>query len=232
MLNQEPKIYAIPGWGFQSNIFNTLDNENFHVVGLDYIHLSELTLMEIARCLSVSLEEQSVLLGWSFGGLIAIKLAALFPEKVKKLILLDNQPRLQASLNWAGIEQFTIRNFAKALTQDFKKQMNWFIRLIGYPNRSPAIRQILKQHLFQESKQELTSLLNLLFDADLRNEYRNLDSDVIHIINEHDVVILPNRNQLTALNPYINIRMFPGKGHAGFLINRVAYIAAIKAFLN
>ena len=232
MLNQEAKIYAIPGWGFQASVFNMLNNENFHIDGLDYIHLSQLTLTEIAQNLSASLAEQSVLLGWSFGGLLAIKISALFPKKVKKLILLDSQPRLLASLNWTGIDQITSKNFEKALQQGFKKQMNWFIRLVCYPNRSPAIRQVLKQHLFQESIQELTSLLSLLFDADLRDEYRNLDSDVLHIISEQDMVIPQNRIQLTALNPRINTRTFPGTEHAGFLTNRVAYIDAIKGFLN
>lgn len=232
MLNQETKIYAIPGWGFQASVFNTLNNEDFHIAGLDYIHLSQLTLAEIAQNISASLAEQSILLGWSFGGLLAIKMAALFPKKVKKLILLDSQPRLQAALNWVGINQIASQNFAKALQQDFKKQINWFIRLVCYPNRSPAIRQALKQHLFQASIQELTSSLSLLFDADLRDEYRNLDSDVLHIISEQDMVIPQNRTQLTELNPRIITRTFPGNEHAGFLANRVAYLDTIKGFVN
>ena len=144
MMDQKSKIYAIPGWSFKSSIFNTLNNENIHITGLDYTHLSQLTLTEIAQRLSASLAEQSVLLGWSFGGLIAIKMAGLFPKKVSKLILLDSQPRLRASLNWTGIDQTDLQNFSKALTQGFKKQMNWFIRLACYPNKLPAIRQVLK----------------------------------------------------------------------------------------
>lgn len=226
------KIYAIPGWGFQSNILNTLNNDTFYLAGLDYVHLSEFSLTEIARRLSTSLEDQAVLLGWSFGGLIAIKLAAMFPKKVKRLVLLDTQPKLIASINWTGISHDLAHNFKKALAQDFKKQMDWFIRLACYPNRSQVLRELLKQNLFQNAEQELTSLLSILFAVDLRDEYRNLNCDVLHICCEQDVVTPQNIIQLTSLNKRITTRVFSGMGHIGFLLKRATYVETIKDFLN
>jgi len=67
-------IYPIPGWGFSSQILNPLATNRLNIVGLDYFNTQEPSL-------------------GSIGGLIAIKMAALFPKKVRKLILVSSQPK-------------------------------------------------------------------------------------------------------------------------------------------
>jgi pimeloyl-[acyl-carrier protein] methyl ester esterase len=231
MLNREIQIYAIPGWGFQSSVFSTLSNENFHMIGLDYMHLTQPTLTEISTNLSTSIPEQSVLLGWSFGGLIAMQIAVLFPVKVKKLILLHSQPKLLESDHWMGINQIFAQNFKNEIEQDFTKSMNRFLRWVAHPNRSFATRQALKQHMFHNSMQALTSSLIQLFNADLRDKYRHLHCDIHHIISEQDGIIQQNPIHLVALNPRIRTKIFTNTSHAGFLSNRLLYIDAIKDFL-
>ena len=232
MLTQKPNVYAIPGWGFRASVFNTLNNEGFQITGLDYIHLSQHSLVKIAEYLSNSLPDQAILLGWSFGGLIAIKLAFLFPKKFKKLILLASQPRLQSTINWIGIDQKNAHDFKMALMNNFDKQLEYFIRLSCYPNSASATKIILKQHVFQERTQELTSLLSLLFDADLRTEYCRLDLDILHIISDKDAVIPQDPIQLNELNSRINTLTFQNVGHAGFVSNHMIYINAIKDYLD
>jgi pimeloyl-[acyl-carrier protein] methyl ester esterase len=231
MLSQKNKIYAIPGWGFQSSVLRTLSNKNFHMIGLDYMHLSQLTLKEMSKNLSASIPEESVLLGWSFGGLIAIQMAASFPSKVKKLILLNSQPKLLASLQWAGIDPLAAKIFHIAFKEDFKKCMNKFVSLIGHPNPSFAIRQALRQKVCQTSPQALASFLSELFGADLRDEYRHLRCDVLHIISDQDKIIRQDIIHLLALNPRICTKIFINTSHAGFLSNRALYIDAIEGFL-
>lgn len=232
MLMRSPTIYALPGWGFKSTIFNPLSNENFHMVGLDYLQLSSLTMMEIAHSLSDLLPKQTALLGWSFGGLLAIKLAAVFPTKIKKIILLDSQPKLAAAPNWMGIDNSALERFSTGLSQDFHGQMNWFIRLTCYPNQSAIARKLLAQHVLQKSTSALMALLSALLETDLREEYRQLNCDVFHIISEQDAVLPQNAAQLIDLNPGIHVRTISGMGHAGFFTNQEVYIDAINGFIH
>ncbi len=226
------QIYAIPGWGFQANIFHTLNNEKFNIFGLDYMHLSKLSLTEIAHQISHKLPDQTILLGWSFGGLIAIQLAALFPNKVNKLILLASQPKWRADFNWIGINPDNVRAFEAALLHNFNKQMEYFFRLVCYPNRMMDLRKTLKQHLFPNQAQQLISLLSILFDADLRTEYRGLHINIFHIMSQKDAVLSQNALQLKALNSRVNTMTIENIGHAGFLTTRSTYIDAIEGFLN
>jgi pimeloyl-[acyl-carrier protein] methyl ester esterase len=232
MLTQKQTVYAIPGWGFQSSIFDALSNESFQIVGLDYKHLSQLSLIGIAQYLSSSLDKQSVILGWSFGGLIAIQLAALLGTNVKKLILLNTQPKLNAATDWRGINKDTAYDFKNGLIQNYNKQMKRFIHLVTHPNGSLRLKHTLKSNLLFKAEGENKALLNQLFQTDLRDEYRNLGAEVLHLISDQDAIIPHNQAQLIKLNPHAHILTIPGMGHAGFLTNPVAYIDAIRDFLD
>lgn len=232
MVNKNYRIYAIPGWGFKTGVFKMLNNRNFNVIGLDYIQLSELPLVEIVQHIAKQIEAQSVLLGWSFGGLIAIKLAVLYPHKVKKLILFGCQPKIISSDDWLGVEKIFAINFLKGLSQNFNKQMRLFVHMVCYPNRPAVIRKTLKEYLLQESARELTSLLKLLFDADLREEYSKLKNNVLHFISEQDVVIPQNKEQLKKLNSHVAIEKVSGMGHVGFLAECHAFNNIIGDFIN
>lgn len=232
MLTQKTNIYTIPGWGFQASIFNALNDEKFNVVGLDYMDMPTNSIREIAQHLSNTLPDQVILIGWSLGGLIAIQLASLFANKVKKLILLAAQPRLLSTFNLNGIEQDNARHFVKAIMQNFNKQMDYFISLSCFPNLSSTLKQTLRQHVFFERKQQLTDLLNLLLRADLRAEYCQLKMSILHIISDQDAIIPQDALQLKALNPNIRSITFQNSGHAGFLTSRAAYMDILEGFIN
>lgn len=62
--------------------------------------------------------ETVTLCGWSFGGILAQHLAARFPQRVQRLILIATTPRFVAAANWKhGLADTAVR----ALSRDFKR---------------------------------------------------------------------------------------------------------------
>lgn len=220
MLAQNVTIYALPGWGFHASIFDALQHDAFCLKGLDYIHLAELPPQRIAEELSDQLPDDACLLGWSLGGLLAMQIASLFPHKIKKLILIASQPKLEL----ANAEAF----FHAAVT-DLEQQLAYFLRLVCYPHRSRALRAILQQHMVTGQTRALISLLALLFSLDLRSQYQHLDQDILQIISQQDAVV-SQRADLP--HPKATIITLEQAGHAGFLTHTSLCVDAITRWLR
>ena len=117
MLNDHNAIVAIPGWGFNSSLLDLFNQDPLHLVGWDYYSNNfDQSLEEITRNLAHQLQDHSMILGWSFGGLIAINLCALFPKKVHQLILISTQPKFLADHDWQGIHPDQAKDFIKNLS--------------------------------------------------------------------------------------------------------------------
>lgn len=232
MLNKKTLLYCIPGWGFKASIFNTIDSEAFDFIPLDYLNTSCESLPAIATHLAEKISDNAVLLGWSFGGLIAIQLAALFPHKIKALILIATQPRLQAGTNWAGTTQSTMRSFIRECHKNLNKHINHFTKLVCYPNRSFQCRRKIAQHLATDDPASLNNLLSILFNADLREEYKYLHRKVLHFVHENDPVVTATITQIKKLNPHADIIKPPSACHAAYFITPDSYLTKIKYFLQ
>lgn len=104
---EKPKnsVILLHGWGASAEIFNSLaeflTNNNFNVYLLDFPGFAKspaprtpLVLDDyvelIKELINKEIKEETMILGHSFGGRVAIKLCARYPEFVKKLILIDS----------------------------------------------------------------------------------------------------------------------------------------------
>lgn len=232
MLEKPSQIYAIPGWGFGATIFKGLNNRKLNIVGLDYIGYRASSIDEMTAIIAAKIPDNSILLGWSFGGMLAIKMAAAYPIKVRRLMLLSSQPKLCADGAWLGINQINADKFLEQFGQSPQQQLEHFARLVCYPSRSPKLRQTLQNHMIDKAPKELNLLLRMLLSKDLRQDYSKLDIDTLHIICEQDAVLKQSANQLQELNRRVKTISFNDAGHADFLVSSSRYSAAIGAFIN
>ena len=217
------KIYTIPGWGFNNDIFNLSFANDFNLINLSYdINLSiERNIIKLSKILP----EDSTILGWSIGGLFAIKLANKFPNKVKKIILIATQAKLASDHNWQGIQQDSINRFTNNSKDNYEKQKTLFYKLAAFPNLK--IKLLLQEfHIYKNNK--LTYFLHL----DLRNEYKEIYGEILHIFNEKDLIIPAARKQSQILNPKAKTVSISNAGHAGFLTHRQEYINLIREFCH
>ncbi len=221
-------IYTIPGWGFSADLFDVLACPDYHIKKLGYLTTQPLTFLEITTQLAQTLPNDASVLGWSFGGLIAINIALLFPEKVKNLILIASQPKLLADQNWLGIKQEDGENFLKGFQVNPEKAAKRFIQLVNYPNREN--NHLLQQYFLAKNLPELLALLPILFKIDLRSEYQHLQANIYHLISQQDYVVKQTVDQLHALNAAIKTFTL-NDSHAGFVNNPGTYQHIIKKVL-
>ncbi|MCD8573619.1 MAG: alpha/beta hydrolase [Gammaproteobacteria bacterium] len=85
--NSSPSLIFLPGWGFPSSMWK-------NIVALINHHQSHVsTCVELSDALSAeSFPPKAVLIGWSLGGLIAMKHCLRYPGRYQKLILINSAP--------------------------------------------------------------------------------------------------------------------------------------------
>jgi pimeloyl-[acyl-carrier protein] methyl ester esterase len=230
VLAQKNVIYAIPGWGFSSEMFDCLKVDGLAIKGLDYFDAPTASFEALVDHLAKGVSDSCSVVGWSFGGLLAIRLASLYPKKIKKLMLISSQPRFLVDKGWAGIDIEYANKFVYRFSTNAKKKIKRFVNLVGQPDVST--NAVLNKHLLSDHIAKLSSQLSMLFKNDLREEYKNLSCDVLHVFNQKDAVLNQNIHQLLALNPKVETITLEDAGHAGFVSHSEIYQKLIREFIS
>ncbi len=223
-------IYCLSGWGFSGDILLHSILKGKKAENLNYFELDNSSIEAMALHLSSNISESSVIVAWSLGGLIAIQIAALFPEKVRKLILLSSQPKLIEEEDYPGIPPEAMQAFIDLSLQDFETLQKQFIRSVGFPNK--RILSKLEDYSLKDCKENLIHWLHQMQCTDLRKEYASLRIEILHILAEKDTVMRQGESALLALNPKAYILSIDDAGHAGFLTHTELYAALIDRFLD
>ncbi len=230
--NRIRNVYFIPGWGFNADAVRYFNINNCNFFGLNYFNEINLSINYITSLMANTIKEQSYIIGWSLGGLFAINIGFLYPHKIRKIILLASQPKLLEDVHWDGISSKQINEISRIGHTNFNSLHNKFIQLVNYPNRNIVFKKYLfNNHCFFK-KQSCLSLLKLIMETDLRHEYKYMNSKILHIINDKDVILHQNINHLIKLNPNIKVATINGAGHAGFISYKNIYNKIIKDFIN
>lgn len=219
-------IYTIPGWGFSADILKQGALADKTCMGLDYFDSSDLSIEGIALELSKAITYPSILIAWSMGGLFAIKIASLFPEKVKKLILLASQPRLIADTGYSGIAPQAMNAFIESAHQNFFRLKQQFINKVNFPSKNDVGPFFLDGY----SKQ-LKTLLKILAVTDLRKDYRYLNTEILHIVGDRDAILKQDKQSLCKINSNIKVMRIADAGHCGFLTHALLYRSVIDKFI-
>ena len=219
-------IYTIPGWGFSASILKQGALAGKTCFGLDYLDYSDLSIEGISLDLSTAIKQPSILIAWSLGGLFAIKIASLFPDKVKKLILLASQPRLIADTGYSGIDPQTMNIFIESAYQDFSRLKQQFINKVNFPSKNDVGTFFL-----DDFSKQLKSLSKILATADLRDDYRYLKTEILHIIGDKDAVLKQDEQSLCKINSNIKVVRVANAGHCGFLTHPLLYRSIIDEFI-
>jgi len=225
-------IYFIPGWGFRAHIFDNLTVPGFNKIYLDYYSESASSLDNLSTLLAKKMQDNAVVVGWSFGGLIALNIAVKFPDKIKKLVLLASQARFVADEHWPGIENNVADDFILQAKNNPEALKRKFISMVNYPNKSVEYKNVLKDNYVNDHSENMRSFLQMMFAADLRSKMKDINTDVLHIISEKDAVIKQDQNILRDLSDKVSVCCVGGVGHAGFLSDAERYKNIIERFVN
>jgi len=177
-----PPMVLIHGWGMTGNIWaeiaKTLSKKfELHILDLPGMGRSDLiepyVIDEIVDQIYLNTPNNAIVLGWSMGGQIAIKLAVKYSDYINNLILISTTPCFIKKEGWScGVDEENLLGFTNQLIKNRKKTMlNFFaLQLLG-GDRAHKIINDLKHNFINADNQNYMGLmpaLKILRSIDLR----------------------------------------------------------------
>jgi pimeloyl-[acyl-carrier protein] methyl ester esterase len=190
-----PDLVLLHGWGFNSDLFNDLVEKykgKYCVTKIDLPGHGRSDdvdggLNEWCDEIIKILPNNPILLGWSLGGLLAIKIAT--QVKISKLILIASTPKFVRSEDWPyGIDANNFQQFSDALQLNLSKGLKRFVSLqTQNKNQLKTLNQSIDA--LPASTIALNQGLEILLNTDLIREFEQLKVPIKIILGERDTLI-------------------------------------------
>lgn len=244
-LGQGPDLVLIHGWAMHGGIFAPLSERlarrfRLHLVDLpghgdshDYVPGS-LQATAVARAI-VEATPAAIWIGWSLGGLIALRAALDHPAHVHGLVEIAASPRFVRADDWPHAVPATIfREFGAGLVSAFRPAIERFLALetLGSANAQEELRA-LKAHVYERGEPVEAALLDglaILDHADYRHELAALRAPSLWIAGRRDRLVPAAAMQWAAGQSARGSFLEISAGHAPFLSHADEVATPIQAF--
>lgn len=185
-----------------------------------------------------SLDAAADWVGWSLGGLLVLQLAALRPERVRRLVLVASGPRFVAGDGWdAGVDPDLLAGFAARLEQEPEATRQRFLALMVRGDATArALLRRLRDHARQAPPNSLEGLrwgLRQLRELDLRAALARRAGPCGFILGDRDPLVstgLPAA--LGRLNPAAGVRVMSGAAHMPHWSDSARFVQLLRGFLD
>lgn len=176
-----------------------------------------------ARRVAEMLPPKSCLVGWSMGGMLAVKAALLAPDKVARLVLISTTPKFLADEEYAaGVPPALLARLIKRIKRD---GLGAFYELV-FKERLPVAPLDLPP---DSAANELAALAAV----DLREEIGELRLPTLIVHGDQDEICLPAAAEFTAKNiPESRLVWLPGVGHVPQLEAKTELACLIADFAH
>lgn len=227
-------IILLHGWGFSSRIWQPLINA-LHQHGCDTVYAIDLpgfgaafhepctSLDSVAAYIVEQLPEQSILCGWSLGGMLATHIAARYPEKIAGLITVGSnlyftQDNNLDGISWHGMPPQDFAQFCQHFAAQPEKTWQRFLQLQtrGDNNSDAALSLLTALADFQDCNATTAShMLEVLGAIDNRTQFSSLTMPHLHLLGECDAITpAAIASSLTALNSDAKVVVISHGSHA------------------
>jgi pimeloyl-[acyl-carrier protein] methyl ester esterase len=245
-----PPLVLLHGWAMHGGLFAPIlpalaERHRVSVVDLPgHGHSAPVmpyTLDAIVAAIATQFDETDepvTILGWSFGGAIAMRWVLLHPEQVARLLLVCATPRFTANDNWPhAMAPATLVKFADELTVAYRLTLQRFLSLqVQGSDEGRATLAALRGQLFargEPSRTTLAAALRVVAETDLRDDVRSITAPTLIVTGERDALVPKSAGAWLARNmPCATHVDIPGAAHAPFLSHPRAFNAEIRAFLD
>lgn len=230
---QRKNLTLLHGWGFNSLIWASNIphlNSKFDITKIDLNgHGNQLYSPKYEDIdfylddLITSIPENSDILGWSLGGIIALKLKNKYPDKINNIILCCSTPCFISNPSWAyGVAPSVWEKFSGELLTNKERAIKDFLLLqtMNLPN-AKILFQELTEIMYQSPPHDINGLqwgLNILKQdhRDLLNQTNN--SQIKCIFGAKDLLINKNiQSWFAEKHPAIQTVMLVNSGHMPFI---------------
>ena len=227
-----PDLVLLHGWAMHGGVFATLAERlaarfTLHLVDLPghghSLHSPvPLELDAVADNLARRLP-RAVWVGWSLGGLFALRVALRHPERVRALAMLCSPPRFMRGEDWPqGMEPTVFHAFAAELARDYRATIDRFLVLEAQgSDHAHSDVALLRRQVFaagEPSPDALTEGLALLRRTDLRQSLPQLAMPSLWLAGRRDRLVRSQALEAAAqAAPDARYRRIDHAGHAPFL---------------
>ena len=227
-----PAIALIHGWAMHGGLFAPLVER---LAARYTLHLIDLPGHGHARASALPLDPDAlapqladavpdaVWLGWSLGGLFALRTVQHAPARARGLVMVASSPRFVAGEDWAhGVRPSLFREFAEALERDFRGTLEGFLALeaLGSASAQEELRRLRAQAFLrgEPAPRALLEGLALLDRADVRGDLPALPVPSLWISGRRDRLVPAGAMPAAAaLAPESESVAIANAGHAPFL---------------
>lgn len=174
---------------------------------------------QVIEELAGDIPAQSLVCGWSLGGMLATKLAAQYPERVQALVTLCSNPVFVARDDWpAAMPADTFANFSQQVGADAAATLQHFQSLAALGSRSSRqdlrrLRELLADSPTPSNAALVTSL-GWLEELDARAAVAELRQPQLHLLGREDTLVpVAVGSEIAALNPAAQVEVLPEVAH-------------------
>lgn len=174
-------LMLLHGWGMNSHVWETIREDlesRYQIIWIDLPghgfnrHLKAESLDNMVKLIAEVTPNNTHIMGWSLGGMVAQALAQVIPDRVNSLTLVTSTPRFSQRLlpqKWQyAMSADVLNRFAENLKQDTEKTLKGFIALqfIGVKDSKEALNNLIQHILFDNN-----------FDSAFENESESCFKD-------------------------------------------------------
>lgn len=242
------ELVLLHGWGLHSGIWDSLIPRLASHLRLTRIDLPGHgrsrhvpmpdSLGELSRRVMDATPPHAVLLGWSLGGLVALRAALDTPARLRGLVLANTTPRFVAAPDWPeGMPPEQLQEFADGLTGDYRETLRRFLSLqVRSDEAARAVLRRLREVLFAHGEPDTASLgkgLELLRGSDLRTELGAIHLPTLVLAGGRDRLTPPGAGEyLARAIPGARLQVFPKSAHAPFVSHVDEFVPVLLEFMR
>lgn len=197
-------VVDLPGHGTMADVdFNSLD--------------------DCVQALVPLVHQPVIWVGWSLGGLVVLRLAELYPQRVAAALLVATNPCFVRQTDWScAVEKKVFSLFSSDLKNNQEKTIRRFLALQvkGIADVMRVVRQLQQsiKSRGQASVQALSSGLKVLLETDLRTALQAIDCPLHWSFGAKDSLV-PAQLATVLRQQYAqkNVMLYPQASHAPFI---------------
>ena len=245
-----PPLVLLHGWAMHSGIWGPLVARlarrfRVHAVDLPGHGHSALaapfTLDNAWTAVAASIPRDAgplTVVGWSLGGLVAMRWARADPARLCRLALIATSPRFTAAEDWPhAASAQTLARFGDELHVAWKLTIQRFLSLqLQGSEHGRATLAALRRQIFargEPSSKALVGALETLATTDLRAEVPDIAQPALVVSGSRDTLAFPGAGRwLGERLPGARFAPIDGAAHVPFLSHPDAFGAALDTFLD
>jgi pimeloyl-[acyl-carrier protein] methyl ester esterase len=247
IIGQGQPLVMIHGWGMHSGVWQPLIKRLSAKYMLYLVDLpghgnsrpiEPYHLHAIAEEVAQVIPGVSDVVGWSFGGLVAQRIALNQPDRFRRIVLMSTTPCFVNKYGWDnGIDPTDFENFADNVNRDYKATMLKFLTLqcMQSSDRRATIKQLRQSFETRPTPTQSTlgRALHVMLDSDLRDEIVRIRKPTLLLHGDRDTLApVQAAHWMMQHLPTGFLRVISGAAHAPFLSHQEQFIDALNQFLE